>query len=161
ATSDAAIVEREVLSCVERTVSECAAITRCAALLGRGCDRRLPAVGRVDDERGLAERAACVVAAERADGVQRILDACLRLLLTRRPLFFALVEAADVLRPLHRDSLRVVARPHPLKIRLAPGRFRRRVWLVGCGAVVGRNRERGSRRSLASDRYGPQRCDGN
>ncbi len=92
AAGDAAIVEREVLRCVERTVAERAAVARCAALLGLGRDRRLPAVGRVDDERGLAERASCEVAAERADGVLARSGRRLRLLLPRRPLFVALIE---------------------------------------------------------------------
>jgi hypothetical protein len=161
ATGDAAIVQREVFGCVERAVTERAAVARGTALLGGGRNRRLPAIRRIDDERRLTERTACVVAAERADGVQCVLDALLRLLLTRRPLLLALIEAGDVLRPLHRDALRVVARPHALKIRVAPRRFRRRVWLVRCSAVVGSKHERGSGRSLAQERYGPHRCDSN
>ena len=136
---------------VERTVAERPAVARRAPLLGVGRDRRLPAVGRIDDERGLPEGAAGVVAAEGADRVQRILDALLRLLLARGPLLIGLIQAGHVLRPLHRDSLRVVARPDALQIGIAPRRLRHRV-RDGGTVVVGRDDQRGSRCALPRHR---------
>ena len=69
AARDAAVVEREVLGRIERSVAEGALIARGAALLRfRGKGRR-PAVRRIDDQRRLAEGASGEVAAEGTDGV--------------------------------------------------------------------------------------------
>src|SRR5262245_6886947 len=76
---DAAVVEREVLRRVERSVAERAAIARCPPLLGRSRERGHAAVGRIDDERRLPERPPREVVAERADIVLTALHALLDL----------------------------------------------------------------------------------
>src|SRR5688572_3103362 len=82
------------------------------------------AVRPIDDDRGLPEGTPGVVAAECADGVQRVLDALLGLLLAGSPLLVGLIQVgAEICRPRHRDAAGVVARPHALEIRVAPWRL--------------------------------------
>jgi hypothetical protein len=58
--------------------------------LGLGGDRRLPAVRRIDDERGLPEGARGRVAAEGSDGVVGVADAGLYLFDPRSELLVGL-----------------------------------------------------------------------
>ena len=75
AASDAAIVQQKS-SGVLKGPSPNVPRSRGARRWLAAADRRLPAVRRIDDERGLAERTARVVATERADGVQRFWMPC-------------------------------------------------------------------------------------
>ena len=120
AARDAAVVQGEVLRRVERPVAERALVARCAALLRFGRERRRSAVGRIDDERGLAERTPGEVTTERADGVLGVRDARLNLLLPGGEFLVVQVQPiAEVLRPRHRHR-RIVAAPDALQIRIAP-----------------------------------------
>ena len=141
AARDAAVVEREVLRGLERPVAERALVARGAALLGLGGERGRAAVGRIDDDRRLAEGATGEIAAEGADRVLGVLDAVFDLLLPRRELLVGLIErVAERLRTGGRNAARVVARPHALQIGVAPRRPRHRVG-DRRAAVVGRDHQ--------------------
>ncbi len=127
AARDAAVVEREVLGRIERSVAESALIARGAALLCFRGEGRRSAVRRIDNQRSLAEGASSEVAAEGADGVLGVRDAALNLLLSRREFLVVLIQAvAEILWPRHRHRC-VVAAPDALQIRIAPRCLRHRV----------------------------------
>src|SRR5262245_66466432 len=69
AARDAAVVQREVQCRVEGAVAECALIARGTTLLCFRSEGGSPAVGRIDDERRLPERASGEVAPEGSDSV--------------------------------------------------------------------------------------------
>src|SRR6185369_2580581 len=110
---DAAIVEREVLRRVERSVAERSAIARCPPLLGRSRERGHAAVRRINNERRLPERPPREVIAERADVVLAAFHALLDLFDSSGERFVTQIEVAgEILGPLTRNPTGVIAAPY-------------------------------------------------
>src|SRR5262245_60943932 len=127
AARDTAIVEREVLELVERPRPERAdARDGLCARLARSRELRHAAIGRLDDERRVAERArAPLVAQERLFFRRAVLAALLLARALEELLGRQLLARALILRPVARNAAHVVDAPLAVEARRAPRRARR------------------------------------
>src|SRR5262249_50233645 len=107
-----------------------------------GCDRRNPAVRRIHDERGLAQRSGADLADERSGAILRIGS---RLVVALAPFRELLVSQqlplAKLRWPLERHAPGIVTGPDALEIGTAPRRPRWRPNLALGGGVRGEDRD--------------------